>query len=373
VAVWCAGRLLETLHGNAVFDAMSTFWLGVVVGLLLILWVAGLGIRCFHQLKTSPARLSSICVWGAFFALVAVIFYRIEGFQVSVSGLLAAFAGSPESSQNASFLLMKYHPANPMLAVNLGAQAATGAGWDVASLAAYTWHWNTLLFIYLWSFTFGIALLLRPGIGLMKTLHLITATLGLAALIFLKSKSLVTTEYRIGFQAAALLLFLLQVLMIYAALRRAAAQNGEAAMEGDAKSFGELQNSQQPPKYNYRGLPPSAIAITLSLFFVLPILADLKHQVQLASHTRQLVEDMNLATLDKDQLRIAVAPVSIRSGPSIGDDVLGVLPKGVRIPVQDVKFGWVHMGQNHWVPEKFLRPVVPEKHISRVGSAKTPS
>jgi hypothetical protein len=207
----------------------------------------------------------------------------------------------------------------------------------------------------------------------MKTLHLIAATSGLAILIFLKSKSLVTTDYMILFQAVALLLLLLQVLMIYASLRQAAAENGDAATEGDAQPFGELQKTQQPPKYHYRGLPPSAIAITLSLFFVLPILADLKQQVKLASHTRQFIEDLDLAKTENNQIRIAVAPLSIRSGPSTGDDVLGVLPKGSRIPVQDVKFGWVHMGKNYWVPDKFLRPVVPEKHVSQVSSAKTPS
>jgi hypothetical protein len=31
------------------------------------------------------------------------------------------------------------------------------------------------------------------------------------------------------------------------------------------------------------------------------------------------------------------------------------------------------MGKNYWVPDKFLRPVVPEKHVSQVSSAKTPS
>jgi hypothetical protein len=373
VAVWCLGRLLETLHGNAVFDAMSTYWLGVVVGLLLILWLVGLGIRCSHKLKTSPSRIASAGVWTLFFALVAIVLWRIEGFQIAAAGLLATAGGSPESAQNAVFLLMKYHPANPMLSINLSAQAVSGAGWDVASLAAYAWHWNTLLFLYLWSFVFGTGLLFRSGIGFMKTLHLITATSGLAALIFLKSKSLITTEHIIGFQAAALLLLLLQVLMIYASLRRAAAEDVDPPSDGDAKPFGGLQRPQRLPKFNYCGLPPSAIAITLSLFFMLPILADLKYQAQLAYHTRQLVENMNLATSDNDSMRVAVAPLSIRSGPSLGDDVLGVLPKGARISVQDEKFGWVHMGQNHWVPEKYLRPVVQEKHISLVGNAKTPS
>lgn len=371
--VWCAGRLLETLHGNAVFDPASTFWLGGSVGLVLILWVAGLAAKCFTMLKAKPFPKVSAMVWSAFFVLLAVVLWRMDGFQVSVAGLLDAVTGNPESSRNASFLLMKYHPANPMLAVNLGVQAATATEWDRASLAPYVWHWNVLLFLYIWSFAFGILLFLRSGLSFMKPLHLVAAAAGLTALIFLKSKSLVTIEYLMIIQAAVLWLLLFQVLMIYASLRRAAAGPSEVSAPPEAGPFSNTPKAQQTPPFDYRGLPPSAMAIALSFFFVLPILADLAHQVQLASHTMQLVKAMDPASSANEHVRVAVAPLSIRSGPSLGDDVLGVLPKGTRIHVQEARFGWVRMDQNHWVPEKFLRPLVQDEHVSRVGSAKTPS
>jgi uncharacterized protein YraI len=82
---------------------------------------------------------------------------------------------------------------------------------------------------------------------------------------------------------------------------------------------------------------------------------------------------MNLATSDNENVRVAVAPISIRSGPSMGDEILGALPKGTRIRVQGVKFEWINMGHNNWVPEKFLRPLVEEDHMARGKSTKTPS
>jgi len=372
VLVWSLGRVLETFHGNPVYDSMSTFWLGVAVSILLILWLAGLLFQSFETLKNAAPRKANAFVWGAFFAIVTAILLSIEGFQISIAGLLAAFTGSVESSQNAVFLLLKYHPANPMLAVNIGVQAATGAGWDIASLAPYVWHWNVLFYLYMGSCAFGILLLIRPGIKFMKTLHLTLTIVGLTALLVLKSKSLMSIEYGIMLQAAVLLLLLLQMLMIYASLRRSAAEKFDASKEGKPQPFGKPKESKEP-EYSHHGLPPSAIAITLSLFLIFPILADLEHQAMLAFHTRQFVKNADRTIQDKGNVLAAVAPLSIRSGPSMGDDVLGVLPKGARIRFQDAQFGWVDMGENHWVPEKFLRPVVPGKHVSQIVSAKRQS
>jgi hypothetical protein len=216
-------------------------------------------------------------------------------------------------------------------------------------------------------------LLLRPGLGFIKTICLMMAATGSAGLIFLQSKSLVTSEYLILFQAAILLLLLLQVLIIYASLRRAAAGKNESTAEDDAKPFGGPQKQPQQINLSFRGLPPSAVAVTLSVLFMLPIMADLGHQAKLAFDSRQLVENMNLAATNGDNVRIAVAPLSIRSGPSLGDDVLGVLPKGSRIHVHDSRSGWVNIGTNRWVPEKFLRPLVHGERASRSGSAKSQS
>jgi len=372
-AVWCAGRLLEALNGNAVFDAMSSFWLGAVVGLLLILWLAGRAIECFDTVKCASSRKALVFAWTAFFTLVAIVIWRIEGFQVSVSGLLAAVAGSPEASHKATFLMMKYHPANPMLALNLGVQALSGVEWDLASLAPYVWDWNTLLFLSVWNFALGLLLVTRPGMVFIKAIHLLLATVGLTTLIFLKSKSLVTTEYLIALQVAALLMLLLQMLMTYALLRGKAAEDFKVFPEGETKRLDDRKSPQKQPKLDHRRLPPSAVAITLALFFVLPILADLGHQVKLAAYTRQFVDNENPAAHSNSDVRVAEATLSIRSGPSLGDDVLGVLPKGARIHVRDAQFGWVHIGHNHWVSEKFLRPLNKGERASRIAITKMPS
>lgn len=361
VIVWCLGRLLENLHGNAVFDPGSTFWLGLVVSLLLTLWMAGLGLRCFETLKTTPTRKAVAAAWALFFAFAGIVLWGLEGFQVSAAGLLADVAGGSESSQHATFLLMKFHPANPMLAINLTVQAVTGTAWEVASLAPFVWSWNTLLAIFIWSFAFGIGLLMRPEKGLMKTLHLIFASCGLTALLVLKSKSVLSTDLMIVFQASVLMLLLLQVLLVYASLQRAAAEHlPKEPVEGSV-SFGQTQNAQRTP--HYRGLPPSAVALALALFLILPILADLKSQVKYSGYADQLAEKMPRVPPEMEKVFVAVAPLSIRSGPSLGDEILGVLPKGARISVQGIKYEWVNMGHNNWVPEKFLRPLIKEEQM----------
>jgi hypothetical protein len=233
------------------------------------------------------------------------------------------------------------------------------------------WNWNILFFLYVWSFAFGIAMLVRQGMPLAKTLHLVAATIGLAILLFLKSKSLETSEHMIFFQAGALILLLWQMFLVYASLRQSAA--GVLTVPADYdQPFDETWKTQRP-KLNYSSLPPSAIAMTLALIFVMPILADLKHQAKISHYGKKLVEEMEVVTPATEKVLVAVAPVSIRSGPSTGDDILGVLPRGTRIRVHEVKFHWINMGKNNWVPEKFLRPLMRTEQISRVSTSKTSS
>jgi uncharacterized protein YraI len=82
---------------------------------------------------------------------------------------------------------------------------------------------------------------------------------------------------------------------------------------------------------------------------------------------------MEASPSDTGKVLVAVAPISIRSGPSTGDDILGVLPRGARVRVHEVKFQWINMGKNNWVPEKFLRPLMRTEHVSRTATTKTPS
>jgi hypothetical protein len=147
------------------------------------------------------------------------------------------------------------------------------------------------------------------------------------------------------------------------------------ALTGTAQNevpFGETRKTHWP-KLNYSSLPPSAIAMTLALIFVMPILADLKHQAKISHYGKKLGEEMEMATPANERVLVAVAPISIRSGPSTGDDILGVLPRGTRIRVHEVKFQWINMGKNNWVPEKFLRPLMRTEQLSRVSTPKTSS
>jgi|GEM_PF-2337194 len=365
ILVWFSGRLLETLNGNPVFDSFAAYWLGITMCLLMILLAIIVGIRCFEAIRNAESKKLVAFSWLGLFVVVALTVTSMDGIQVSATGLLAAAAGAAEPARNAVFLLMKYHSFNPMLAVNLVAQMMTPWALDIAALASFVWNWNILFFMYVWSFAFGIAMMVRQGMALAKTLHLVAATAGLVLLLFLRSKSLVTTEYMVVFQAGVLMVLLWQLLLVYASLRQTAA----AALAVHANKdmpFGETRKTHRP-KCNYRGLPPSAITIALAMLFVTPILADFNRQVQDSRYGNRLAKEMGMAPSTTDMVLVSVAPVSIRSGPSLGDEILGVLPEGTRIRVHDIKFNWVNMGKNNWVPEKFLRPVIGKEHISKAA------
>ena len=369
--VWFSGRLLETMNGNAVFDAFAAFWLGIVMSLLLILLAIGIGMRCFEAIRNAEAKRLVVVSWFGFFVLVALAFKAMGGIHVSAAGLLATAAGTAEPARNATFMLMKYHSLSPLLALNLVGQIMTPSGLDVAALAPFVWNWNILFFLYVWSFAFGIAMLVRRGMPLAKTLHLVAATIGLAILLFLKSKSLVTSQHMLFFQAGVLILLFWQIFLVYASLLQSAAKVLTVTVDYD-QPFGETRKTQRP-KLNYSSLPPSAIAMTLALILVMPILADLKHQAKISHYGKKLVEEMEVVTPTTERVLVAIAPISIRSGPSTGDDILGVLPRGTRIRVHEVKFQWINIGKNNWVPEKFLRPLMRTEQISRVSTSKTSS
>ncbi|MDP1069441.1 hypothetical protein Q6326_31330, partial [Klebsiella pneumoniae] len=52
LVVWVIGRTMETAHGNAVFDAALTYWFGLAVALLLLLWLFG---AAWQALEAFPA------------------------------------------------------------------------------------------------------------------------------------------------------------------------------------------------------------------------------------------------------------------------------------------------------------------------------
>lgn len=360
IVVWCVGRVMEALHGNAVFDITLTYWFGLVVCILLALWLVGSGIASMEDLWKARNRKMAGISWIFFFIIAVMVILSLEGFRVSSAGLFAAVAGSPEFSKQASFLLFKFHPANPILGMNLTAIKLMGAAWDIESLAPYVWSWNALFAFFIWSFAYGIVLMMRKDNVGPKSLHLSLAAFGLVTLIFLKSLSTPTTEQMIIFQAAALVLLVFQVLLAYASIRALAGGGQEKATSPDTVQF-SLPECERVAEKRPIGLPPSAMKLALLFFLILPILTDLQNQFKLSSSSNQIINEISINQAGAPLKFVTIAPISIRSGPATGDDILGVLPKGTRISVQDIEFDWVNIGRNKWVPEKFLRPINQEK------------
>ncbi len=360
IAIWCGGRVMEALHGNAVFDMSLTYWFGLVVWVLLALWAVGSGIESTGDLRKARSKWMTGSCWIFFLILAGVVLLSLEGFRVASAGLFAALAGSPESSQQAVFLLTKFHPANPMLAVNLAALKLMGTAWDVESLAPYVWSWNALFAFFIWSCAYGIVLLMKKDNLGPKVIHLSFAAIGLAGLVFLKSVSTTTTEMMIIFHAAALILLVFQILLAYASIRVSAAGGQKQTAPPETDQFSTPERKKATDKQPI-GLPPSAIRLALFVFLILPLLADLQSRYDLAVSSARIVNEISENQVNAPPEWITAAQVSIRSGPATGDDVLGVLPKGTHIRVEDKKFNWVNIGQNQWVPEKFLRPLKQKK------------
>ena len=256
----------------------------------------------------------------------------------------------------AIFLLYKYHFMNPLLALNLVAAKIMGLSWGVASFAPFVWSWNVLLGFFIWSVAYGILLLLRKGRQGMKSAYLVFSALGLLGLIILKSASSPTIEQMIMIQAVATILIVAQVLLAYTTLREVAAGPSDPDPKTVDPFNDRLPGKDQNFDKRFAGLPPSAVKLVLVLFFVVPLIADMSNQFHTASSSNRVFHQI---TMDADSPKTGftvVTAMSIRSGPTRGDDLIGILPKGAHIQVGDKQNGWVEIGENKWIQEKFIRP-----------------
>jgi hypothetical protein len=164
-----------------------------------------------------------------------------------------------------------------------------------------------------------------------KIVHLGLASAGLFIMMAVKSLSSYTDGQLVFLQAGAIVIFFVQVLLTYSSLRLSA-------------------NGENVP------LPPSALKVAFFLLIILPVLADIQNQFVLASDSRPIVHQL-ASDVSKDQTQyVAVTQISIHAGPAVGDDVVGILPKGTRVRVLDKKYGWVCIGEKRWVSSKFLIP-----------------
>jgi hypothetical protein len=241
-----------------------------------------------------------------------------------------------------------------MLAVNLIASKLLGAA-DSEHLASYVWNLNVLFAFFIWSLAYSILLLMHKDDVWAKTIHLIFAVCSLGSLILLKSVFSPTAGPMVFLHGVAATLLVYQVLLTYATLRSFAGPKKEIPEEPDAFSV-RPEREETGGKWCHLGLPPSALKMTLFLFIVLPILTDLHHRFEIASSSAKMMSEMANHEKSLSEL-MTVTPISVHAGPAIGDEVVGVLPKGTRVPIVIKKYGWVNIGENKWVAEKFLRPI----------------
>ena len=357
LAVWLIGRVMETLHGNTIFDTTLTYWLGLNIYVLMAIWAVSFIISTVDALRTDRPGKLSILNWLFFACMAAVLILTFKGYRIASWGLLATIAGSQESSEMAIFLLYKYYFLNPLLALNLAASKMMGLSWEVQSFAPFVWTWNVLLGFFIWSVAFGILLLLQKGKQGLKSVYLVLSAFGLLGLIILKSASTPTIEQMSMIQATALILIVAQMFLAYSALRTAAAEPADQdSNNGDPLSVRPAGNDQTAGK-RFAGLPPSALTLTLVLFIVVPLVADMHNQFLTASSSNQILEQVALDEESSKAGFAAVAALSIRTGPTQGDNVIGVLPKGARIQVRDKRDGWLEIGENAWIQDQFIRPL----------------
>jgi hypothetical protein len=279
----------------------------------------------------------------------------LKGYRVSSEGLFASMAGSAENSRQANFLLFKFHSLNPMLALNLAASKLAGIEWGLESLAPFVWSWNALFAFFIWSIAYGIVILMQKDKRGAKSVHLFFAAFGLLTLIVLKSVSTPTVEQMMVIQAAAAILLVFQVLLAYATIRAMAQGPDDEQPKSDPFRVYSPEEKQALSK-RFVGLPPSAVALALALFLLLPLLADLQNQFERSYTSNRIVRQIQMNQAGSAPKFVSAAALSIRSGPANGDDVLGILPKGTSVEVVDKRDEWVNIGENRWIPEKFLRP-----------------
>jgi len=340
MSAWVTGRVVEAIHGQKVFDLHLVYWLGVFTWIAVAVYLAGATAASLQGIGKAQHKRALVIPWASFLLLAAVILVGLEGFRVASAGLFATLAGSSEPAKQASFLLFKNHPLNPLLPVNLLAANLSGMAPNVQSLASFIWNWNYLLLFLIWSVVYGIVLLIKKTEVWPKAIHLFLAAGGLIAVIIMKSFSLPTKGQMIMLYAAALLFLIYQILLTYSCLRLAAARKNK-----DAPHPGAFQ------------LPPSAVQCAVILFLVMPVLTDLQNQFTLVKPSTKLMAEISKHQGKKGAKAVAVTSISVHSGPAVGDDIVGVLPGGARVPVLEKKFKWVRIGKGRWVADKFLAPI----------------
>ena len=331
MGIWFVGRIFEAATQSTIFEPNLVYWMGLSTWILLGVFALAAAVQYIQLSTTQFSRFSVIVSWISFGLLVAAIIYAFQGYRIASMGLFAIMAGLTEPAQQAFFQLFKFFPAAPMLPINLVAAKAMGSGLEIDALMPFVLSPSYIFVFFVWSLVFGALLLRMLGEKSIKTVHLGLASAGLFIMMTVKSLSSFTDEQLVFLQAGAIVLFFVQVLLTYSSLRFAA-------------------SGKNVP------LPPSAFKVALFLLIILPVLADIQNQFVLASDSRPIMHQL-ASDVSKDRAQyVAVTQISIHAGPAVGDDVVGILPKGTSVRVLDKKYGWVCIGEKKWISSKFLSP-----------------
>ena len=342
LGIWFVGRGLESTTHNTVFEPALVYWIMFCVFALLCLYGLFSLARYVYYFIIFKDRKYTLLTWFFFALIIAGVVFSLEGYQVSSKGFYAIAAGDTETAQQTLILLFKSNPANPLLPIQLLASEFFPRVVDVRFISQSVWDFPILFGFFVWSLLYGTFLLMFEDNRALKLVNLILSLLGVFSLMLLKSIFGFTKHYLIILHAGAVILLFIQVLLTYASLRYAA-----------AKKIFESENQAEPADL----LPPSALSVALVLIFLLPILTDIQNQVALTRSSENIHSEVTKNRGANVHTYITAAQISVRSGPALGDEVLGVLPKGTRISSIKEVHGWVCIGKNCWVSPKFLIPL----------------
>lgn len=337
IGIWSVGRMFEIFSHNAVFESPFIYGYAQVVWIFLFLFFVSQFIKYMQSLISNYRNFSVIvfCIWFAFIVIATV--YVQNGYRIAVNGIFSGFQESPESSPKALFELFKYHPATPLLPINLLILKISGTAIDPGPLMPFAWQLTSIFAFFIWSIVFGGLLLMLPGRKTLKIAHLILAASGLILTMLLKTSGKPPGEELILMHAGTVFVLFFQILTTFSSLRHAAIEGGQ-----DGRSSGMLF--------------PSTIKLTVFLLVIVPLLSDLQNQFAQTPSLNRVIRELAENDSSKNDHFITAARISIHKGPADGDDIVAILPKGTRITVLDQKFGWVSIGKNQWILPKYLSP-----------------
>ena len=265
----------------------------------------------------------------------------IGGYQTASTGLFALVSGAGESAKQALFLVFKFDPLTPILPIQLLASEIPYDVVEVESLAPFAWSFPLLFGFFVWSLLYGTFLLMFQGKRGIKIVHLFLALVGVFTMMTLKSASGFTNHQLILLHAGGVALLFIQVMLTYAVLRLMSASR---ILEAD------------PAGARQGHLPPSALGVALVLILLIPLLADIHNQFMVTRASGPIVEEIASNHNAEGPQYVTVTQISVRSGPALGDEVVGVLPKGTPVSVLKQEYGWFCVGENKWISPKFLMP-----------------